>query len=109
MATLFRLVLTSVDRNPAEDISYTMGMAKLRWALLLALPALAAGQDRAAVERWVAGHQRAVMTEFTELLSIPDVGADRPNIRRNAEFLRGMLERHGLKAELLGAAGHPRA
>ena len=82
-------------------------MAILRVALLLALPVLAAAQDRAAVERWVAGHQRQVMAEFTELLAIPNVGTDRPNIRRNAEFLRVMLERHGLKTELLETAGNP--
>ena len=82
-------------------------MANLRIVLLLALPALAAAQDRAAIERWVTGHQRQVMAEFTELLAIPDVGSDRPNIRRNAEFLRGMLERHGLKAEILETTGNP--
>ncbi|HWC98049.1 MAG TPA: M20/M25/M40 family metallo-hydrolase [Candidatus Sulfopaludibacter sp.] len=82
-------------------------MKNSRVALLLAAAALAQGQDRAAIERWVAGHQRQVMTEFTELLSIPDVGTDRPNIRRNAEFLRAMLERHGLKAELLETTGNP--
>jgi len=82
-------------------------MANSRIVLLLALSALAAGQDRASVERWVAGHQRQVMTEFTELLAIPNVGTDRPDIRRNAEFLRIMLERHGLKTEILETAGNP--
>jgi acetylornithine deacetylase/succinyl-diaminopimelate desuccinylase-like protein len=82
-------------------------MVKSKVALLLAMAGMAAGQDRAAVERWVAGHQRQVMAEFTELLAIPDVGTDRPNIRRNAEFLRGMLERHGLKTEILETAGNP--
>lgn len=75
--------------------------------LLLLLPALLAAQDRAPVERWVAGHQRQILGEFTELLAIPDVGTDRPNIRRNAGFLRGMLERHGLRAEILETAGNP--
>ena len=80
-------------------------MPKLR--ILLLLPALLAAQDRPSVERWVAGHQRQILGEFTELLAIPDVGTDRPNIRRNAEFLRGMLERHGLKAEVLETTGNP--
>ena len=47
------------------------------------------------------------MAEFTALLSIPNVGTDRPNIRRNADFIRAMLERHGMKAELLETAGNP--
>ena len=47
------------------------------------------------------------MAEFVELLSIPNVGTDRANIRRNAEFIRAMLERHGMKPELLETAGNP--
>jgi acetylornithine deacetylase/succinyl-diaminopimelate desuccinylase-like protein len=35
------------------------------------------------------------------------VATDRANIRRNAEFLRAMLDRHGMKAELLETAGNP--
>src|SRR5579863_1016166 len=82
-------------------------MPKLRFALLLALPVFLAAQDRAAIQQWVSGHQRQILAEFTELLAIPNVGTDRPNIRRNAEFLRGMLERHGLKAEILQTDGNP--
>jgi acetylornithine deacetylase/succinyl-diaminopimelate desuccinylase-like protein len=69
--------------------------------------ALACAQDRAAVERYVSAHQPQIMAEFIQLLSIPNVGTDRPNIRRNAEFVRAMLERHGLQAELLETAGNP--
>ena len=82
-------------------------MLNLRIGLLFAAASLVHAQDRPAIERWVAGHQRQILAEFTELLSIPDVGTDRPNIRRNAEFIRGMLERHGLKAELLETTGNP--
>jgi acetylornithine deacetylase/succinyl-diaminopimelate desuccinylase-like protein len=73
----------------------------------LAAAALAYGQDRAEVEQWVGAHQRQIVGEFATLLGIPNVGTDRPNIRRNAQFLAGMLERHGLKAELLETSGNP--
>ena len=79
----------------------------LRIGLLMAAAALAYGQERAAVETWVASHQRQIMGEFDELLRIPNVGADHANIRRNAEFIRGLLERHGMQAELLETAGNP--
>src|SRR5580692_2302876 len=69
--------------------------------------ALACAQDRAAIERYVSAHQPQIMAEFMQLLSIPNVGTDRPNIRRNAEFIRAMLQRHGLQAELLETAGNP--
>jgi len=73
----------------------------------LATAMLAFGQDRAAVEQWVGAHQRQIVGEFASLLAIPNVGTDRPNIRRNAEFLAGILDRHGLKAEILETVGNP--
>jgi acetylornithine deacetylase/succinyl-diaminopimelate desuccinylase-like protein len=69
--------------------------------------AVAAAQDRAAVQQFVTAHQRQIVGEFTDLLAIPDVGTDRANIRRNAGHLVAMLGRHGLKAELLETAGNP--
>ncbi len=62
---------------------------------------------RTTVRAWVASHQRQVVTELVELLSIPNVAADRPNIRRNADYLVAMLQRHGLTAERLETAGNP--
>ncbi len=82
-------------------------MAKSMLASLLAAAVLAGAQDRSSLERWTAAHQRQILAEFSELLSIPNVGTDRPNIRRNAEFLRGMLERHSFRSEVLETAGNP--
>jgi acetylornithine deacetylase/succinyl-diaminopimelate desuccinylase-like protein len=56
---------------------------------------------------WVAAHQQQIVSELVDLLSIPNVAADRANIRRNAEHLRGMLERRGFHAQLLETAGNP--
>ena len=76
-------------------------------SLLIAAAALACAQDRSAIESYVAAHQRQIMNEFVDLLSIPNVASDRANIHRNAEFIRGMLERRGMRAELLDTAGNP--
>jgi len=59
------------------------------------------------VKAWVAANQPALVRELIELLQIPNVAADRSNIRRNAEHLRGMLSRRGFTAELLETAGNP--
>ena len=80
-------------------------MKILQVALVTA--ALAGAQDRAAIQQYVSAHQRQIVGEFTELLSIPNVGADHAGIRRNDEFLLAMLGRHGLKSELLETAGNP--
>jgi len=84
-----------------------------KWAALAAalatLPVGAAAQPdlRASVQRWVAAHQQQIVAELVELLSIPNIAADRQNIRRNAEHLRGMLMRRGFRAEILETAGNP--
>src|SRR5918995_224140 len=59
------------------------------------------------IREWVRAHQAPLVRELIELLEIPNVAADRANIRRNAEHLRGMLARRGLAAELLDTAGNP--
>ena len=59
------------------------------------------------VRDWVSAHQSALVRELIELLEIPNVAADRANIRRNAEHLRTMLARRGFTAELLETSGNP--
>ena len=56
-----------------------------------AAQAAPASDLRATVDAWVAAHQRQIVSELLEPLAIPNVAADRANIRRNAEHLRAML------------------
>jgi acetylornithine deacetylase/succinyl-diaminopimelate desuccinylase-like protein len=83
------------------------------WLICLAagLSTLASAQAPAPwapnVRAWVSANQEAVLGELLELLAIPNVAADRPNILRNAEHLRGMLQKRGFTAELLETAGNP--
>jgi acetylornithine deacetylase/succinyl-diaminopimelate desuccinylase-like protein len=77
-------------------------------ALLLALTlTLQAGNLRQSVSGYVAQHEKQIVSELLELLAIPNVAADRANIRRNADHLRGLLSRHGLEAAILETAGNP--
>ena len=71
--------------------------------------ALVAAQNdlRATVKAWVDSHQQQIVKELVELLAIPNVAADRPNIRRNADHLRGMLAARGFDAEVLETDGNP--
>ena len=75
---------------------------------LLCLNALAvSAQLRDPVERFVGARQQQILREFVELLSIPNVAADRPNIRRNASVLAEMLRKRGFTAEILETDGNP--
>lgn len=74
--------------------------------LLLCAPT-ARADLRADVDNYVAKQQPAILRELVSLLSIPNVAADRANIRRNAEHLRDMLARRGFAAEILETDGNP--
>src|SRR5262249_1528034 len=52
------------------------------------------------VDQYVRDHQAAIVREFMELVAIPNVRSDLPNIKRNAEQLRQMLDRRGMKPEI---------
>lgn len=49
-------------------------------------------------------HERQILDEFTRLLAIPNVAADRENIRKNAQFILEMMQRRGLNPRLLETA-----
>jgi acetylornithine deacetylase/succinyl-diaminopimelate desuccinylase-like protein len=62
---------------------------------------------RGAVGHWVVAHQQSLIDELIDLLSIPNVAADKTNIRRNAEHLCGILATRGFAAEVLETSGNP--
>jgi acetylornithine deacetylase/succinyl-diaminopimelate desuccinylase-like protein len=89
---------------------------RLRLAALFVLIASGAGvqaQGKSArtrndeVKQWIKANQPAVMQEFVQLASIPDVKSDKPNIARNAEFLKAMLTRHGFAVQVWTTPGSP--
>ncbi|HEV2642120.1 MAG TPA: M20/M25/M40 family metallo-hydrolase, partial [Candidatus Elarobacter sp.] len=78
-------------------------------ALALGAPVMLAAQSRpadaatlrAAVRRYRVANEGAILREFADLLSIPNVASDHANIRRNADALVAMLRRRGVAARLL--------
>lgn len=59
------------------------------------------------VRTHVARNAGAIVAELRDLLAIPNVAADAPNIRRNAEALLNMLERRGVNTRLIETNGPP--
>ncbi|HSP45541.1 MAG TPA: M20/M25/M40 family metallo-hydrolase, partial [Chthoniobacterales bacterium] len=80
-------------------------------AVCTLLVSTSAFADPAAVAKrvrdWRATHEREILAEFAELLSIPNLANDTPNIQRNAEAIRTMCEKRGLVAKLLTLGGAP--
>ena len=54
-----------------------------------------------AARRWRIQHERAIIEEFTHLLSLPNVTRDRDGIARNATALVEMLRARGMTPQLL--------
>lgn len=72
-------------------------------ASALAEPGAVAKQTRL----WRAAHEREILTEFVELLSIPNVATEVPNISQNAEKIRDLCNNRGLTTKLLMLEGAP--
>ena len=65
-------------------------------------------------DAWVTGvrefrqdNESAIIREFVQLLSIPNVSSDRENVRRNAVFIKEMMTRRGIEARILETPGNP--
>ncbi len=73
-------------------------------------PLVAAAQSpglRARVDAWIRANQPAIVRELVQLLTIPNIAADRDNVRKNAVLLREMYARRGFTAEILETSGNP--
>ncbi|PYR77468.1 MAG: acetylornithine deacetylase [Acidobacteria bacterium] len=62
---------------------------------------------RTTVRAWIDSHHPQLVGELLDALAIPNVAADRSNIRKNAEHLRGLFARRGFSSELLETDGNP--
>lgn len=80
------------------------------FALLLAGLASAQSNPAArAAHEWRTQHERAIVGEFVDLLSIPNLATDGPNIRRNADAILALLAKRGINGRLLEVPDAPPA
>jgi acetylornithine deacetylase/succinyl-diaminopimelate desuccinylase-like protein len=93
----------------------THARALLAFAALGILPAALSAQasDAAAlrtkVREYRTNHDVEILRELSDFLAIPNLATDSVNIRRNARELAAMLERRGVKTQLLESPGSPPA
>ncbi|HEX5890856.1 MAG TPA: M20/M25/M40 family metallo-hydrolase [Pyrinomonadaceae bacterium] len=70
--------------------------------LLVVLPTMALAQStQDKVREYRRANEHKIINEYLTLLSIPNVASDNPNIRKNAEFIAGMMKQRGLEPRLL--------
>jgi acetylornithine deacetylase/succinyl-diaminopimelate desuccinylase-like protein len=76
--------------------------------LLLTLPGVAQNSPAAmAARQYRQQHEHEIMAEFMQLLALPNVAVDTPNIRRNAALITQMLEKRGVQTRLLEVPNAP--
>lgn len=56
---------------------------------------------------WRAQHEREILSEFVDLITLPNLASDAAGIERNAAAVRAMCEKRGLSVKLLTVAGAP--
>jgi len=94
-----------------------MNVSRNSWAVAaglvvasLAIPVQAdEAQAMAATASHVAAHEKAIVEELRDLLALPNVATNEPDIRRNAEVLVTMLGKRGVTARILETPGAPAA
>ena len=74
---------------------------------LCTLAPLVAQVDTGAINTWRQAHEKEILREFIPLIEIPNRAPDQPNIRRNAELVRRMMNQRDIATRLLELDGAP--
>jgi acetylornithine deacetylase/succinyl-diaminopimelate desuccinylase-like protein len=86
-----------------------MKRGRLLAALFFALPVSAgaappadpgAAAIREKVRAYRVAHEAAILAELRQLLALPNLASDKPNIEKNADAIAAALQRRGVKTEL---------
>jgi acetylornithine deacetylase/succinyl-diaminopimelate desuccinylase-like protein len=87
-------------------VAFTVELIVSRGSAVAAGSASSVGEQ---VAQWRKGHEAAIVREFADFVSLPNVATDRPNIDRNVQHLLAMLRRRGIEAKVLEEPGSPPA
>jgi acetylornithine deacetylase/succinyl-diaminopimelate desuccinylase-like protein len=79
------------------------------WTATTPVQAAAQSQQIVAVRNYRSTHEREILGELIDFLSMPNVAANLGDIRQNATALVEMMERRGIEARLLETDGPPYA
>jgi len=93
----------TLRRKGSQRQNRTLPFANVCKAAMLITFAASLSAGQISVRNYRRAHERQIIEEFTRLLAIPNIASDKQNIRRNAEFIREMMQRRGLNPQLLEA------
>ena len=79
----------------------------LVWLLLAGAAPAQQNPAAAAARAWRETHERPILTEFMDLLALPNLAREQTDIRKNAAAVSALLEKRGVKTRLLEVPGAP--
>lgn len=84
-----------------------MNKSRLAFLAVLICTALGFAQDTTtkAVRNWRQSNEHAIISEYVELIKIPNLAADPAKLRENATAIQKMFEKRGVKSRLLELPG----
>jgi acetylornithine deacetylase/succinyl-diaminopimelate desuccinylase-like protein len=59
------------------------------------------------IQEFRSSNEHKIISEFFQLLSIPNVAKDKENIKKNAHFIKKMMEKRGIKSRIIPTEGSP--
>ncbi len=68
-------------------------------------PSSAAVRDQ--VRAYRVAHEREILRRFRDLLAVPNIASDTPNINRNADLIVGWMRQRGIETQLLRVENAP--
>jgi acetylornithine deacetylase/succinyl-diaminopimelate desuccinylase-like protein len=86
-----------------NTLSKAMAIAALVTASLTAAPSA----DVIRVREWRAKNERQIVAELIQLVSLPNIASNRPDIIRNADALTAMFEKRGFSVKRIDTPGSP--
>jgi len=76
-------------------------------SLAAAIAAAQANPGAEAAKTWRQAHENPILSEFMTLLALPNLARDTEGIRKNAAAVRALMEKRGVKTQLLEVSGAP--
>jgi acetylornithine deacetylase/succinyl-diaminopimelate desuccinylase-like protein len=84
-----------------------MSKSRLAFLVVLIFSSLSFAEDTTtkAVRGWRQSNERAILSEYVELLKLPNLATDPAALRKNATTIQQMFEKRGVKSRLLELPG----
>ncbi len=93
--------VTSILYNSPKSMKQPIFALSL--ILFITIQIFAQNSVTTAVREYRQSNEHQLLQDFVQLLSIPNVASDTPNIRKNADYLVELMKQRGLKPQLLSA------